>query len=165
MKNLIINFTPTGMIPTKKINPNVPISPSEIIEQVHEASEIGITLVHIHTRTKNGNPNYKASTYQKIFNGIKKYCPELVICASLSGRTFKDFKKRSEVIELQPDMGSLTLGSVNSPKVAIMNSPQLIHKLALNMQQYGVKPELEAFDSGMINYGKYLIKKKILPKV
>lgn len=150
------------MIPTKKMTPHVPISPSEIIEQVHQASEIGITLVHIHTRTSNEEPNYKASTYQKIFNGIKKHCPDLIICASLSGRTHGSFNKRSEVIELQPDMGSLTLGSLNSPKIAILNSPDMIKKLALKMQKYGVKPELEAFDSGMINYGKYLIKKNIL---
>jgi len=46
MNDLIINFTPTGMIPTKEMTPYVPISPSEIIEQVHEAWELGITLVH-----------------------------------------------------------------------------------------------------------------------
>ena len=41
--NLIINFTPTGMLPTKEMTPQVPISVNEIIDDVHEAFEIGIT--------------------------------------------------------------------------------------------------------------------------
>jgi 3-keto-5-aminohexanoate cleavage enzyme len=48
MSELIINFTPTGIIPSKSTTPYIPISPHEIIEQVHEASELGITLVHLH---------------------------------------------------------------------------------------------------------------------
>ena len=52
MQQLIINFTPTGMVPTKTQTPHAPISPNEIIEQVHEANEIGITLVHLHARDK-----------------------------------------------------------------------------------------------------------------
>jgi uncharacterized protein (DUF849 family) len=162
MQKVIVNFTPTGMIPTKDMTPHVPITPSEIIEQVHEASDLGITLVHLHTRTGSGQPNYRAATYQKIIDGIKTHCPELVICVSLSGRKFGEFEKRSEVIELRPDMGSLTLGSLNSPKVAITNSPEMIQRLAEKMEDYGVQPELEAFDAGMINYGKYLIKKGVL---
>ena len=43
-----------------------------------------------------------------------------------------------------------------------MNSPDMIHKLIEKMDDYGVKPELEAFDAGMINYGKYLITKELL---
>lgn len=162
MSNLIINFAPTGMIPTKKMTPFVPITPNEIIEEVHRAYEIGITMVHLHVREKDESPSYKASIYQKVINGIKKHCNDLVICVSLSGRTYRGFKQRSEVIELQPDMASLTLGSLNSPKVVIQNSPDMIQRLAIKMKEYGVKPELEAFDSGMVNYSKYLIKKGIL---
>lgn len=39
--NLIVNFTPTGMIPTKELTPHVPIYVNEIVEEVHEAVEIG----------------------------------------------------------------------------------------------------------------------------
>ena len=56
-------------------------------------------------------------------------------------------------------MGSLTLSSLNFNKQASMNSPQTIIDIALLMQKFSVKPELEAFDTGMINYAKYLIRK------
>jgi len=41
---ITINFCPTGMIPIKKMTPEVPVSAAEIIEQVHEANEIGISI-------------------------------------------------------------------------------------------------------------------------
>lgn len=58
--NLIINFTPTGMIPTKELTPHIPISITEIVEQIHEAVEIGISMVHLHARDeKTGEPTYR----------------------------------------------------------------------------------------------------------
>ena len=54
---LIINLTPTGMIPTKQMTPHVPVSVAEIIEDVHLAAEAGITMVHLHARDeKTGEP-------------------------------------------------------------------------------------------------------------
>lgn len=159
---LIINFTPTGMIPTKSMNHHVPTEVNEIIEDTISANELGITLVHLHARDENEVPTYKKEVYQKIVEGIEKYCPELVICLSLSGRNFNQFEKRSEAIELMPDMGSLTLSSLNFPKQASVNDPEMIVKLCEKMLDYGVKPELEVFDLGMINYGKYLIQKQLV---
>lgn len=159
---IIINFCPTGMVPDKTITPYVPVSPNEIIEQTHQAYEIGITIVHLHARAEDSSPCYKKSIYQKIFEGIRKHCPDLVICGSTSGRKFTEFEKRSEVIELKPDMCSLTLSSVNFLTAASINEPEVIRKLADKMNRYGVTPELECFDLGMINYGKYLINQNIL---
>jgi uncharacterized protein (DUF849 family) len=166
-EKLLINFTPTGMIPTKKMTPHVPITPEEIIEDVHSACELGITIVHLHARDLNtGEPTYKAEIYSKIIEGIKKFSKDLIICVSLSGRTFKEFEKRSEPLDiggsLKPDMGSLTLSSLNFIQHGSMNEPGMIRALAEKMNEKGIKPELEAFDSGMINFSKYLIKKEII---
>lgn len=161
--DLIINFTPTGMVPTKDMTPHIPVSSSEIIEQVHQAFELGITMVHLHARDEiTGEPVSSAADYEKITTGIKKHCPSLIIGLSLSGRTVSEFEKRSECIELYPDMGSLTLSSLNFAKQASVNSPETITRLAKKMLAFGVKPELEVFDLGMINYSNYLIKKGLL---
>lgn len=162
MKPLIVNFTPTGMIPRKSDLPSVPESPDEIIEQVHEVFELGITLVHLHARNTDGSPTYKKQVYAKIIEGIKKHCPELVICTSLSGRNFPEFEKRSEPIELYPDMASLTLSSLNFVQQASLNAPDIIVKMVEKMNEYGVKPELEVFGPGMINYAQYLINKALI---
>jgi len=165
--NLIINFTPTGMIPTKEMTPHVPITVQEIVEDVHQAVEIGITMVHLHARDEQtGEPTYKAELYSKIIAGVRKFSSDLVICVSLSGRTFTEFEKRAECLTLEgdfkPDMGSLTLSSVNFNQQASMNSPGMIEALAREMKRRGILAELEAFDAGMINYAKYLESKGLL---
>jgi len=165
--NLIINFTPTGMLPTKKMTPHVPVNVSEIVEDVHEALEIGITLVHLHARDEyTGEPTYKAEIYRDIIEGIRKFSKDLVLCVSLSGRTFNEFEKRAEPLQLEgdlkPDMGSLTLSSVNFNHQASVNPPDMIQSLAQEMKRRGILAELEAFDAGMINYAKYLEKKGLI---
>jgi uncharacterized protein (DUF849 family) len=150
------------MIPRKSDILGVPESPDEIIDQVHEAFELGITMVHLHARNSNGTPTYKKSIYSKIIEGLRKHCPKLVICTSLSGRNFPEFEKRSEPIELYPDMASLTLSSLNFVQQASINSPDMIIRLVDKMNSFGVKPELEVFDFGMINYAQYLINKDLI---
>jgi len=167
-EKLIINFAPTGMIPTKEMTPCVPVTVSEIIEDVHEAWEIGITMVHLHARdASTGEPTYKAEVYGDIIAGIRKFAPELVICVSLSGRNFREFEKRAEPLyldgDLKPDMGSLTLSSLNFNKQASVNAPDMISALAAAMKERDILPELEAFDAGMINYARYLERKQMLP--
>jgi len=165
--DLIINFTPTGMIPTKEMTPHVPVTVEEIIEDVNKAYELGITMVHLHARDEEtGEPTYKAEVYADIIKGIRTFATDLIICVSLSGRTFKEFEQRSEVLqlkgELKPDMGSLTLSSLNFNRIASVNSPEMVQMLANEMMKKGIVPELEAFDAGMINYAKYLETKGLL---
>lgn len=161
--DLVINFTPTGMVPTKQMTPHVPVTVSEIVEEVHQAHEIGITIVHLHARDEDtGLPTYKKSVYKDIVDGIRKHCPELVTCISLSGRNFNEFSKRSEALDLQPDMGSLTLSSLNFPQQASVNDPEMIRQLSARMLEVGTKPELEVFDLGMINFAHYLVSKGLI---
>jgi uncharacterized protein (DUF849 family) len=160
--NKIINFTPTGTQTTRE-NSFAPLTPNEIIEEVHEAYELGITMTHIHARDpKDLSNTYKKSVYSEIIDGIRKHCKDLTICVSLTGRLHPEFEKRSEVLELYPDMGSLTMSSINFPKAASVNEPDMILKLIEKMDQFGVIPEIECFDSGMLNYTNYLINKGIL---
>ena len=162
--NKIINFTPTGTQTTRD-NSYAPLILNEIIESVHEANELGISIVHLHARDEITLENtYKKEVYQKIIEGIKKYCPELLICVSLTGRNFPELEKRSEVLQLLPDMGSLTMSSLNFPSGASVNQPDMILSLINEMNKYGVQPEIECFDTGMLNYTNYLISKgKLTP--
>ncbi|MGI1659823.1 MAG: 3-keto-5-aminohexanoate cleavage protein [Desulfitobacterium sp.] len=167
MDKIIINFTPTGMIPDKKQTPFVPISTQEIVDDVKEAYDLGITMVHLHARNENNQePCFKKEHCARIISGIREFSEDLVICVSTSGRTFPELSKRMDVLclegDLKPDMASLTLSSLNFNKRASINEPETIIHLIKEMNDRGIKPELEAFDSGMINYAKYLIKKGLL---
>ena len=158
----IINFTPTGTQTTRD-NSLAPLLPNEIIESVHEANEVGISIVHLHARDEETLKNtYKKEVYQKIMEGIKKHCPELLICVSLTGRNFPELEKRAEVLQLYPDMGSLTMSSLNFPSGTSINQPDMILSLINEMYKYGVQPDIECFDTGMLNYTNYIISKNIL---
>ncbi len=165
-KKVLINFTPTGMVPTKEMTQFVPITPDEIIKDTLEAAELGATMIHLHARDKHGVPTYKKEIYERIIVGIREKRPDLILIASCSGRDFPEFEKRSEVLELEgdgkPDMASLTLSSLNFVQQASVNSPEMVQSLAQKMKDYGIKPELEAFDLGMMNYAHYLEKKGII---
>jgi len=163
----ILNFTPTGMIPTKAMTAHVPVDPGDVVAQVREAAELGANIVHLHAREpESGQPSHRRELYAEMIAGIRTHCPDLIISVSTSGRQVAEFEKRSEVLDLagplKPDLGSLTLSSLNFNKQASVNTPQMIQALAAKMLALGIRPELEAFDLGMINYAKYLARKGLL---
>jgi uncharacterized protein (DUF849 family) len=163
---LLVNFCPTGMIPTKEMTPHVPISPQEVIENVCGILELGIAIVHLHARDESGTPTYKATIYEEMILGIRQHFPETVICVSCSGRNFPDLERRSEVLDLtgraHPDMASLTMTSLDFPTGPSLNAPDMVVALAEKMIRNGIKPELECFDFGMINAANMLIRKGLL---
>ena len=157
------------MIPTKEMTPHVPVLVEEIVEQVLEVARLGVNMVHLHARDHvTGDPTYKKEYYASMIRRIRSEYPDLIICVTTSGRTFSEFEKRSEVLELdgdlKPDFGSLTLSSLNFNNEASVNSPQMIQDLARRMLERKIKPELEAFDLGMINYAYYLIHKNLIKR-
>ena len=64
----------------------------------------------------------------------------------------------------KPDMGSLTLGSLNLAREASVNAPDVIRELAQRMQAAGIAPELEAFEPGMLAFAERLRQEDLLPE-
>lgn len=166
MHKLIINAAITGTVHAKSENPNLPCNPDEIIADARRCRDAGASIIHVHARDKSGLPTYKKEIYHDIISGIRSECPDILICASLSGRIYKEFWQRSQVLELQldckPDFASLTLGSMNFPNQASINESEMIKSLAKAMNERKIVPEWEVFDLGMVDYAHYLIRKNIL---
>jgi 3-keto-5-aminohexanoate cleavage enzyme len=163
----ILNFTPTGLIPTHAMTPNVPLSPDEIAREVLEMAELGVNMVHLHARDpETCEPTHCKEVYAEIIRSIRRENRTLVLGVSTSGRRAPGFEARSEVLgltgDVKPDFASLTLGSLNFNKEASINDPDTIQGLASRMLDVGIRPELEAFDLGMMNYARYLIRKDLL---
>jgi uncharacterized protein (DUF849 family) len=163
MKKLIINVALTGNFSDKKTNSNVPYSPDEIAEDVSKCFAAGARFFHIHARDADGKPSCRKELFGEIISKTRKKCPEAILCATTSGRVFKSFEERSGVLGLEgeekPDFASLSLGSMNFPTEPSVNSPMMIESLVKKMLERGIRPELEVFETGMINYGHYLAKK------
>jgi uncharacterized protein (DUF849 family) len=164
--NTIINLAPTGMIPTKAMSRAVPVTPAEIVADVRRCAPLGVSMVHLHARSEDESPTYRREVFSEIIGGIRETHPDLVLITTTSGRTYQEFDQRSAVLELggdlKPDMASLTLSSVNFNKTASINSPDMIVRLAAKMQENGIRPELEIFDLGMVNFAHYLIRKELI---
>jgi len=163
----ILNFTPTGMIPTKEMTPHIALTPGDIVQEVLDIATLGASMVHLHARDpETGRVTYKKEIYVEIIHGIRQRNKDLILGVSTSGRDFNAFEQRSDCLdlkgELKPDFASLTLSSLNFNKQASISTPDMIQALAAKMMKERIKPELEAFDLGMINYAKYLINKDLI---
>ena len=163
---LILNFAPTGIVPTRAMSACVPLQPAEIVKDVLAAAEAGITIVHLHARDDSGRPTHRSEVYARIIGGIRERRPDLVICVSCSGRQAKNIEERAEVLDLRgdlrPDMASLTLSSLNFSREPSVNSPEHVRELAQRMLDRGIVPELEVFDLGMVNVIRYLCERGLL---
>jgi uncharacterized protein (DUF849 family) len=166
MQPLIINLAPTGAVPTRSDSPHVPLAPDEIGEDCGRCCALGASIVHLHAREPDGTPTYRIEIYREIIRKVRASAPDAIVCVSTTGRHFRSFEERSQVLDLEgdlkPDMASLTLGSMNFATQASVNEPAMIRALADRMRERGIVPELEVFDLGMIDYAKFLLERGVL---
>ena len=156
MKPVVIAVAITGSVPRKKDNPAVPVTPSEQIESTHQAFEAGASLVHIHVRNPDESASSDPALFAQVQEGVRKHCPGMIVQFSTGGRG-RDPAARGNALELRPDMGSLSTGSVNFPTIVYENSASLVTDLATKMQDFGVRPEIELFDLSHIHGARRLI--------
>jgi len=141
----IICVAITGSVSRKQNNPAVPITISEQIESTHAAFDAGASIAHCHVRNDDETPSSDPDKFAALMEGIKSHCPGMIIQLSTGGRSGAG-RERGGMLHLRPDMASLSVGSNNFPTRVYENPPDLVDWLASEMIQYGVKPEIEAFD-------------------
>jgi uncharacterized protein (DUF849 family) len=160
---LIINVAPTGAVADHSKNPHVPIEVDTIVESIAASAAKGASICHVHVRDAQGMPASDAAQFAEIFSRLRAngQTRDLVLCATTSGRHGQTLEQRAAVLQLpthtRPDLASLTLGSLNFSSGPSINAHDTIRSLADAMRAGGVKPELEIFDLGMIEFAKQLI--------
>ncbi len=159
-KRIIITVAVTGSFPTKEMNPGVPYSPKEIAKAAVESNKAGASIAHIHVRDpETGKPAYDKKLFKEVLERIREKCSMIVNLTTSGLRlTGSDvIKKRLQPVELEPEMCSLDLGSMNFHNKVFNNPPQWGEEAAKSMQRVGVKPEIEVFEVGHIRQALYLI--------
>jgi len=144
-KPCIICVAITGSLPTKADNPAVPITVAEQVESTQAAWEAGAAIAHCHVRDDEGRPTSDPERFARLKEGLERHCPGLIVQLSTGGRSGAG-QARGGMLPLRPDMASLSVGSNNFPTRVYENPPDLVDWLAGQMLEYGVKPEIEAFD-------------------
>ncbi len=161
MEKLIITAALTGAEVTKSDNPALPVTPEEIAISAIECWEAGASIVHLHARDVDGSPTQDADLYNKAIKLIRKEC-DLIIQVSTGGAVGMTAQERVAPVALKPDMATLTTGSVNFGDAVFLNSWSDIELFAGEMKYYGVKPEIEVFEMGMVSTALRLAKNGLL---
>ena len=167
LKNkVIITAAVTGAWPKKENNPNVPMTPQEIADDVYACWKAGAAVAHLHMRDDEGNGTMDTAKFEETVNLIHTKYPDcdIVLNLTTSGDIHADDEIRvAHVKKLIPEMASYDCGSMNWLNSGLfLNTPKFLTDCGLLFQELGVKPEIEAFDPGMIGNAAYYIKKGVL---
>lgn len=162
-KKLIIQACLCGAGTTKKQNPNVPLTPDEISDDVVNVAKAGAAIAHIHVRDKDGinsmDTNIFKETVDKTREKLDKAGLDIVLNLTTSGSKFSDELRLGQLPVCKPEMCSYDPGTLNwGYKTVFLNEPAFLEKLGTYTQELGIKPEVEVFDAGMMGAVDYYVK-------
>jgi 3-keto-5-aminohexanoate cleavage enzyme len=150
MQPVIITAAIVGAEVTKAQQPNLPTTPQEIIEAAVDGYKAGAAIIHIHVRDAEGNPTQDAGIFREVVDGIRALC-DVITQVSTGGAIWMSADERLQSIECRPDMATLTTGTVNFGEGVFMNNRGLVEAFAGRLLDYGIVPEIEIFDTGMVD--------------
>ncbi|SEH13602.1 3-keto-5-aminohexanoate cleavage enzyme [Natronorubrum sediminis] len=159
---LILTVPTTGGVQGKEANPNLPESPEEIANAARECEKLGASIVHLHGRDEHGERD--AGRLQEINELVRERCEDIII-QNTTGGTGLPLEERVKGIRTDPlpEMASLDMGPMNRYQhITAENTRHMIDTLAAEMQEKGIKPEMEVFNNGHLNEVYRLIEKGLL---
>lgn len=163
MEKLIITAAICGAEVTKKDNSNVPYTVEEIVKEAKFAYDAGASIIHLHVRDDSGIPTQSFERFKVCIDGIRKECPDVIIEPSTGGAVGMNNDERLSPVFLKPEIASLDCGTCNFGKDDIfVNTEDTIRYFVKKMNEFGVKPEIEVFDKGMIDTALRLHREKLL---
>ncbi|MFI6700028.1 3-keto-5-aminohexanoate cleavage protein [Streptomyces sp. NPDC050509] len=148
--SVIITVATTGPIATKADNPSLPTSPEEIAAAVADAYTEGAAVAHLHFRDAAGRPTADLAVAERTVGLIRDACPILVQISTGVGLGV-EFAERERLIELRPQMATLNPCTMTFGAGEFRNPPADVRRLAARMQELGVKPEMEIYDTGHLD--------------
>ena len=155
---VVVTCALTGVLANRKQCPGIPYTPAEIADEAKRAYDAGASVVHIHARNDDGSPTFEPAVFARIKEEIRARCP--IILNFSSGTILDDVSPQKAYLSAsKPEIGALNMGSMNYSKYSkskkqfafdmIFPNPYAkIIALLTTMNEAGVKPELECFDTG-----------------
>ncbi|MEW6281645.1 MAG: 3-keto-5-aminohexanoate cleavage protein, partial [Candidatus Eremiobacterota bacterium] len=150
MDKLIITCAMVGAEVTREQTPHLPLTPEEIAEDAGRCREAGAAVVHIHVRDPEGRPSQDPALFREVERRIRERS-DIIVQYSSGGAAGTPVDERVAPLRNNPEMASLTTGTVNFGEEVFENSFPIVRALASEMKARGIKPELEIFDVGMID--------------
>ncbi|ARF65959.1 NADPH:quinone reductase [Streptomyces violaceoruber] len=182
-QNVIITCALTGAGDTVGRSPHVPVTPEQIAASAVEAAGAGAAVVHIHVRDpETGAPSREPRLYREVVERIRETGTDVVInlTAGMGGDLVIDpeaplrhlpgtdlvggIERLPHVEDLLPDICTLDCGSLNfgDGSNLYVSTPDMLRTGARRIQELGVRPELEIFDTGQLWFAKQLLAEGLL---
>ena len=160
MKPVVITAALTGVLATRDQCPAIPYAPEEIAEEAKRSADAGASIVHIHARTPQGGPDWSVETFREILTEVRART-DVIVNFSTGAVGVPAEDRIAHIRELKPDIGALNMGSMNyaiySTKKKAFHHDHVfanpfrdIQFFLQAMNEAGVRPELECFDTGHI---------------
>jgi 3-keto-5-aminohexanoate cleavage enzyme len=157
----IITCSISGAVANRDQCPAIPYTPEEYAEEARRAVDEGCTMIHIHARTPEGIPSYEVEDFRAITEAILGAVDDVVINYSTGAIGVPVEKRIAYLRELRPDVAALNMGSMNYAKYSSRrkdfvfktvfdNSFDTIIEFLSAMNELGIRPEHECFDSGHV---------------
>ncbi|WP_042461944.1 BKACE family enzyme [Neobacillus dielmonensis] len=175
-KKVIVTCALTGAGDTTKKSPYVPITPEEIAQSAIDAAKAGATIAHIHVRDpQTGGISHDPALFQEVVERIRESETDVILnltsggggdwipsendpTAGGPGSDMQTPEERHEPIaRLLPELCTLDCGSLNFGDQLYISTTDWLRQQARLIQQSGVKPELECFDTGQLRFAQQLI--------
>jgi 3-keto-5-aminohexanoate cleavage enzyme len=158
LDKLIISAALTGSRTSRAQTPYVPITEEEIAQQAVECWRAGAAIVHIHVRDQQGRVSCDAWRYQKVTDLVRAAGSDVIMNWSTGGGAgIVTDDDRTAPVRNAPEVASFDCGSTNFGDGVFINSPAFLDNLAREMNEHLVTPEIEIFDSGMVENARQLI--------
>lgn len=184
-REVFITCAVTGSGATQDRSPHVPRSPKQIADSAIDAAKAGAAIVHCHVRDpETGSPRRDVALYREVTERIREAEVDVVLnlTAGMGGDMVfgpterplplnpvgTDMAGASErmkhILECLPEMCTLDCGTMNFAEAdyVMTNTPGMLRAMGGMMTQLGVKPEIEAFDTGHLWFAKELVKEGVL---
>jgi uncharacterized protein (DUF849 family) len=169
MAKTMITCAVTGNLTKPEMNKALPITPQQVADGALEAAEAGAAAVHIHVRNPDtGAPSMEVAHYREAVERIRAKNTALIINLTTGpgGRfqpgdddpavggprtnLLRPERRVEHVVALKPDICTLDLNTMTFGQEVVINTPPNLRKMAAIINECGVKPEIELFDSGDI---------------
>ena len=179
--SVIISCAVTGAADSVGANPAVPVTPEEIANEALAANKAGAAIVHIHVRNpETGKASMNPALYKEVVDRIRdanapviinlttgpgaRLVPNLDDPSNIAeGSVMKTAEERlAHVIENKPDICSLDVATMNFGDRPMVNAPDMLNKMATMIQDAGVKPELEVFDTGHVRLANHMVETGVI---
>jgi 3-keto-5-aminohexanoate cleavage enzyme len=158
---VVLTCSISGALANRDQCPAIPYTPEEYAAEARRIVDEGGAMIHIHARRPDGTPSYEIEDFRAITEAILAEVGDVIINYSTGALGVPVEKRIAYLRALKPDVAALNMGSMNYAKYSRRRKEFVFQTVFANpfdeiialleaMNELGIKPEHECFDTGHV---------------